>query len=314
MATNQENIIAGIESKLSLSGLNYNEAIFELAENYGITVSDFNSTFAQLLKIIGGSDETDISGLIANYANRYFDNNVNSINSLTPATGSAYEATFSGCKLLLDATDSTTIAASPVATWNDISGQSNDVAEGTADNRPTYSNPTVTFDGVNDRLGIGYASAGDLRTANFHIFAVVTPTDKGTAPYSTIISTQALSNGGYWLNITDTGLIRTITNQTGLIPSTGITFDQKVLISYSCDGTTIRIRKNGVELDNTALGAAIVYPTTNFYVGAADWGGSINDTIFDGGMHEILFYDNVKSGTDLTNLETFLINKHNIST
>jgi hypothetical protein len=83
MATNQENIVAGIETELGLSGLNYNEAIMKLAESYGISQTNFNNMFAQLLATLTSSGETNISGLLAAYADQQFDGNVNSINSYT---------------------------------------------------------------------------------------------------------------------------------------------------------------------------------------------------------------------------------------
>lgn len=83
MTTNQENIIATIETQLGLSGLNYNEAIMQLATNTGITATDINSMLAQYLALATGSTETNINGLLSAYATLYFDGNINAINSLT---------------------------------------------------------------------------------------------------------------------------------------------------------------------------------------------------------------------------------------
>jgi hypothetical protein len=83
MTTNQGNIIAAIETQLGLSGLSYNEAIFQLATNTGIAATDFNSMLAQYLTLATGSTETNINGLLAAYAAIYFDGNINAINSLT---------------------------------------------------------------------------------------------------------------------------------------------------------------------------------------------------------------------------------------
>ena len=86
MTTNQENIIATIEAELGLSGLNYNEAIMELAKSVGIAETNFNSMFAQYLKIATGSSENNINGLLAAYSALNFDGNVNSINDFTSAS------------------------------------------------------------------------------------------------------------------------------------------------------------------------------------------------------------------------------------
>lgn len=83
MATNQENIIATIETKLGLSGLNYNEAIMELCRDAGVADSNFNAMFAEYLSIATGVTESNINGLLSAYANEFFDGNVNDINDLS---------------------------------------------------------------------------------------------------------------------------------------------------------------------------------------------------------------------------------------
>ena len=67
MATNQESIVAAIQTKLGTSGLNYNQAIMELAANYGFSATNFNSGFQQFLAMNTGSDKTNLPGLIAEF-------------------------------------------------------------------------------------------------------------------------------------------------------------------------------------------------------------------------------------------------------
>jgi len=78
MATNQENIVATIETLLGLSGLNYNEAIMLLAADQGIAVTNFNSMFEQYLQGVLSSSTTNLPSLLAEYAAINFDGNVNS--------------------------------------------------------------------------------------------------------------------------------------------------------------------------------------------------------------------------------------------
>ena len=83
MTTNQENIIATAETALALSGLNYNEAILELAKDAGVNSTNFNEAFIEYLQIKLSSIKTNINDLLAEYAETHFDGNVNSINDFT---------------------------------------------------------------------------------------------------------------------------------------------------------------------------------------------------------------------------------------
>ena len=83
MATNQENIIATAQTALSLTGLNYNQAIMELAKDAGVTNANFNGAFIEYLQIKLTSSKTNINDLLAEYSATNFDGNINSINDFT---------------------------------------------------------------------------------------------------------------------------------------------------------------------------------------------------------------------------------------
>ena len=86
MATNQENIIATIETEVGETGLNYNEAIIRLSQYHGFSGNDFSSYFIQYLQMATATSLTNLPSLIAKYAELNFDGNVNSINDYTILT------------------------------------------------------------------------------------------------------------------------------------------------------------------------------------------------------------------------------------
>ena len=85
MTTNQENIIATINTKFGLSNPNitYTEALFTLFQEEGVTNTEFNGAFIEYLQLVLSSSKTDINGLLAEYSALHFDGNVNSINDLS---------------------------------------------------------------------------------------------------------------------------------------------------------------------------------------------------------------------------------------
>ena len=85
MATNQENIIATINTKFGLTNpsIAYTEALFTLFQEQGITNTEFNGAFIEYLKSILSSTKNNINDLLAEYSQLHFDGNVNSINDLS---------------------------------------------------------------------------------------------------------------------------------------------------------------------------------------------------------------------------------------
>ena len=74
--------------------------------------------------------------------------------------------TVANCELWLDASGSSsvTLVSSAVSQWNDLSGNGRHATQSTANNRPAYSatvngRNVITFDGTNDSLITGLASA-----------------------------------------------------------------------------------------------------------------------------------------------------------
>jgi len=92
-------------------------------------------------------------------------------------------ASIAGLKLWLDASQITGLNdGDAVATWSDLSGQSNSLTQGTASQKPTYKTnilngkPVVRFDGVDDRLasaanfGTNNSLSGNLTTSVFVVY------------------------------------------------------------------------------------------------------------------------------------------------
>jgi hypothetical protein len=83
--TNQSNIIATINSSLGLSNasITYEQALFALFSSAGVTNTEFNGAYIEYLQLALGSSKTNITDLLAEYSQLFFDGNVNSINDIS---------------------------------------------------------------------------------------------------------------------------------------------------------------------------------------------------------------------------------------
>jgi len=97
----------------------------------------------------------------------------------TSGGGSAFSpASIAGLKLWLDASQITGLNdGDAVGTWADLSGNGYDATQATGSKKPTYqtnelnSRPVVSFDGVDDYMGL--TSAPIAMTANYTLFCVI---------------------------------------------------------------------------------------------------------------------------------------------
>ena len=83
--TNQGNIIESIKTKLGLTDLSlgYESALFALFRSAGVTNTEFNGAYIEYLQLALGSSKTNITDLLAEYSQLFFDGNVNSINDIS---------------------------------------------------------------------------------------------------------------------------------------------------------------------------------------------------------------------------------------
>lgn len=305
MATNQEGIISSIESKLGLSGLNYNEAIFRLAENYGITDGDFNSVYSQYLRFVIGSEKTNINELEAAYSVLFFNNNVNSINDITKSIID----TVSGVEVWLDSSDAVTIsqAANKVSQWDDKSlGTIRNVTQGVGSRQPltntnTLNNKNVLkFDGAQTLFN----PTNNLIYDTSSIF-VVAKADATTE--------DDLYGSGGSLATGDVLLMNFFNKFRGhfrtgasfnVIDSVANSTTNATIYTQAVGGGFITIRRNGT-LDNSLAitGTPSAIPK-GVYVGSRN--DEYDNARFDGDMAEILVYTPKLSDVDFNRVGNYL--------
>lgn len=216
----------------------------------------------------------------------------------------------SGLKVWLDADQITGLVNDdPVTTWTDESGTGNDVTEAT--NKPLYktgglnSKPYVYFDGTNDILlkssPTGLPTGANARTvfvvaqcrsiANYKaIYCYGTATTNQIFSLAFHSTTQLLS----WGYANDDPATTTLADNTGYY------------FMHQYTGTNIVIRQNGSQIYNTA-------DTINTGSTALSIGNWIN-ALAPGNVnvYEVLIYDSSISGTDLTDIETYLADKYGL--
>lgn len=238
-----------------------------------------------------------------------------------------------GCRLWLDAADTTSIAVSGTAVtqWSDKSGLGNDFTQVSSSARPLSGTTTqngknvVVFDGTNDCLNTNQAASywKFLQNSPSTLFFAVNKT--GTAATSSIIFNNNGSSGniGYgvtlryngvndifhWITIGSSGNYN-VFQYTSAVYTTNSFFYASVT-SDPANGTAanrseIRYLNGAAVKNNVATNAASSSnPTFALQVGA----DGDNGQFMQGNIGEILIYDTALNATDRGNIESYLATK-----
>jgi hypothetical protein len=247
----------------------------------------------------------------------------------------------SGLQLWLDASDSSTLWQDSVrtipvtadnnlvGTWDDKSGNGNNVNQPVSTKRPRYrtavlnSRPVLRFDGVDDWLTAG--DKIDALTSDIYIFAVAKY--RTAAPGSLVAkSTYSGKPNRYWLNRSnwedgssrlDTGFQCDAGHEINASLPDSSTSWRIVTAALSRSTGTIRLLTNGSVL------ASANYPdghntdsTSRLLIGAynnPDDSGEQSGYFFDGDLAEILIYRATLSQSDRERVEVYLASKFGIS-
>ena len=238
-----------------------------------------------------------------------------------------------GCRLWLDAADTSSIAVSGTAVtqWNDKSGQANHFTQVSSTARPVSGTTTqngknvVVFDGVNDCLNTNQTAAywKFLHNTPTTLFFAVNKT--GTAASSSIIYNNDGSSGniGYgvtlryagannifhWVTIGSSGNYNVFQN-TSAVYTTNVFFYGSVTsdptTGTAANRSEIRFKNNAPVKNNVATNAASSSnPTFALQVGA----DGDNAQFMEGNIGEILVYDTALNATDRGKVETYLATK-----
>jgi hypothetical protein len=173
-----------------------------------------------------------------------------------------------------------------VSTWNDNSGNNNDLVQATSASRPSHNTDRVTFDGSNDFM------TGSTNMTIGHVFIVATPS--GTQSY-----------GGIFSTVQKHILIRD-DNTNNMYFSFLSIFDETP--------TATNMRVN--ETSSTVLGTTKQQfntkgtPVSDLRLGVGrDFNGG---TYASGDIYEILIYNVSLSDTDRNTVENYLQTKYSL--
>lgn len=189
-------------------------------------------------------------------------------------------ATVGGSNIVTDGLILSLDAANPKSypgsgtTWEDVSGNNNN---GTLTNGPTFSNNSIVFDGVNDRIECGTWSVSYL-TVSTWVYKTATTTNQGIC---------RKQNG--WAVSQFNGTLQIAPGTSWAFYNTGYTIPLNTWINIvyvyrgtgAADSQTVYI--NGSSIYNSSVGSGPFSPNSNAVrIGYDDnnwyWGGAISNT------------------------------------
>lgn len=228
------------------------------------------------------------------------------------ASGSGTVAAFSptdiaGLQLWLDAADAATFTFSSgtvVSQWNDKSGNTRHVAQGTVARQPDRSGSqnskaTVVFDGAGVNAD-GLASAPITLAQAVTVFMVLKYDDADTN------NRQALGNGNTTPTIYTTGGIWAIYAGTNL--SSGVSDDANYhYMTAVFDGGSSSLRKDGTQIASGNIGAN-GWSTKRIPIGY-DGPDASDGSAWDGAIGEVIIYSTSLGTTDRNSVEAYLAAK-----
>ena len=257
--------------------------------------------------------------------------NLPNIFGILASSVSAFDPlSIAGCKLWLDAADTSTISlsGSAVTQWDDKSGNAYNFTQGTGANRPSSGTRTqnglnvIDFDGTNDLLTTTAAKSAFnfLHYLTSTIFQVVKLDT--TAAVQGIMGAQGGSPNQIGYVQFNIGTDEYIGAGAGaspyvyqIIQTIGTTARYNTLKSDPANATVgnrALVSLNGAAFTggNTANNTAVSSNSTStLSVGDAGTSGGIP---LDGFIGEILIYDTILSAGDITDVQTYLAGKWGI--
>lgn len=191
-----------------------------------------------------------------------------------------------------------------VATWQDDSGQGNDVTQGVAANRPTYQTnernglPIVRFDGINDVLTV--TLGGEIAVPNTVI--LVARHISGAIPANEFM--VGCKNPAFAITTTifaDSAGPAALSGFSGITVRT-IALDAAYHYSdWVVDGLSSIVRVDGVDFSSD-LGALSIL---DIGIGANPSASNFADV----DIAEVILYSDGKTPVDLDNLDSYIVSK-----
>ena len=202
--------------------------------------------------------------------------------------------------LWLDAADASTVTtvSSAVSQWNDKSGNARHATQATAVNRPSYSNSTILFDGVNDFLTLANSYGNTSQTA-LSFFAVCAATGQAT-----ILGTADVTN--WWLRAVIQ--VRLVAGgAANNAANWNITNSSFNVVSAVHSGTTFSTWANGTATTGTTLASSAVNYGGAQYLARGD--GGAGTSVWNTSINEIVIVSSAMTTADRQLMEGYLARK-----
>jgi len=227
------------------------------------------------------------------------------INPYNFAVASFSPTDVAGLTVWLDASQGVTKDGSNlVSTWYDQSGNSNDVVQSTATNKPTWTDsevnglPAIVFNGSDNSMAKSTWSGGAISQA-FYVFAVMKFGQNTTSAYNW--DGGGSSNRFFFYN-DPTDRKASVGTQ---LTMTANPANNYYYVTFFINGASSDQRRNGVSINSGNLGSGT-------------WDGITfgtrysNEAYNDPKICEFLVYDNNIGTTDRDNVETYLKDKYGL--
>jgi hypothetical protein len=239
-------------------------------------------------------------------------------------------STFNGIWLKADKGTSTTVDGGAIETWEDQSGNGNDMSQSTVAQRPLYQEafingyPSILFDNINSSGQNDYFSAPDSpdldNSDGFSMFSVVRPLSNNNSARSIFSKrTNVGVNQAYMLFLyTGNRLTLDVVTNNNRFDSNPTTFPAgtNYILSATYDGslpTGVRSKLfNGQTNIRTASESSASMPDYNspIIIGATHVGDS---RPFDGHMAEMIYFSRILNTAEKIVVDNYLSSKYNIS-
>jgi hypothetical protein len=242
----------------------------------------------------------------------------------------------SGCKLWLDAADTSTISlsGSAVTQWDDKSGNSRTFTQGTSGNRPSSGTRSqngrnvLDFDGGDFLNSTAAASVWKFLSDGTEntIFLVATSDIASTfgISFGNAVNTAAVGFHGARFRDAPVVLETFIANGSGIVLlNTGGTYTAGTFIYFTtrqkpADATAANRSLSQANLNtafsnNTSTATPSgSNPTQTLLIGGSKTQNGDPTNLFDGGIGELLMYDSYLSNTDTSTVQSYLSTKWGI--
>lgn len=224
-------------------------------------------------------------------------------NTFTPSSITGLLAWWDAGTGVLNASDTAAVNTDPIKTWQDQSGNSRDLQQTTAGNRPVYNtsafnSPVIEF----DELGPDFLITTTTQPADttpYTIFLLWAPR-VGVNNAAIVFNTNQAGVGAFFLE--DTGTDTFFLNAGASAIGSAYTPGSWAYSSLVYNGASSEHFKNGVSVGTGNPGSRNL---AGFCLGAYITGGDPTHMY----VRECLIYNSVISGADLTNIHTYLASR-----